>query len=190
MTYPPQQPDQPPYRTQPAYPPAQPPYPVQPQMPVPPPITPVKRGLSKGAIIGIVAGAIVALCCVGGVVAAAIDGSSTEKTAQPTVAASATAAPASSAAEAPAATTAAVKPSATGPTVKTVTMPKLVGENAQVAYETLQELGFTKVSFGSADADDTLVLYPPNWTVTKQTTKSGVKVRTDKAVVLTCTKDS
>lgn len=71
-----------------------------------------------------------------------------------------------------------------------MTMPNLVGENAQVAYEKLREMGFTKVSFGSADPDHEVVLFPPNWTVTKQSAKAGVKVRTDQTIVLTCTKDS
>lgn len=68
-------------------------------------------------------------------------------------------------------------------------MPNLVGQNAQVAYETLTDLGFTKVTFGSQDADDKLVLYPPNWTVKKQSTKAGVMAAPDRTVVLTCSKE-
>ncbi|NYT96287.1 PASTA domain-containing protein [Salinispora sp. H7-4] len=68
-------------------------------------------------------------------------------------------------------------------------VPDLVGENAQIAYEKLTELGFTKVKFGSQDADDQIVLYPPNWTVTKQSTEAGAKLRTDRTIVLTCTKE-
>ncbi|RLK13313.1 PASTA domain-containing protein [Micromonospora sp. M71_S20] len=68
-------------------------------------------------------------------------------------------------------------------------MPNLIGENAQIAYETLTDLGFTKITFGSQDTDDKIVLYPPNWTVTKQSTKAGVKVRVDRTIVLTCTKE-
>ncbi|TDC38696.1 PASTA domain-containing protein [Micromonospora sp. 15K316] len=93
----------------------------------------------------------------------------------------------------PAATTPAVPPtSAALPSPSAAAqlkMPNLVGENAQVAYETLTDMGFTKVTFGSQDDDDKVVLSPPNWTVTKQSAKAGAMVRTDKTIVLTCTKE-
>ncbi|RKN16540.1 hypothetical protein D7147_22500 [Micromonospora musae] len=64
-----------------------------------------------------------------------------------------------------------------------------VSRSAQVAYETLTDLGFTKVTFGLQDDDDKVVLFPPNWTVAKQRAKAGVLVRTGKTIVLTCTKE-
>lgn len=74
------------------------------------------------------------------------------------------------------------------PTVRVVTMPDLVGENASVAADELERLGFTNIQFGSADADEKVVLLPQNWTVKSQSPKPGKKVRTDRLVVLTCTK--
>lgn len=76
----------------------------------------------------------------------------------------------------------------TAPTVKTVTMPKVTGENAAVADDRLRKLGFTNIQYGSQDRDDTVVLLLSNWTVTKQSTQSGKKIPTDTLIVLTCTK--
>jgi hypothetical protein len=74
------------------------------------------------------------------------------------------------------------------PAVKTVTMPKVTGQNAAVADDKLRKLGFTNVTYGSQDENDTVVLLLANWTVTKQSAKAGSKVRTDTLIVLTCTK--
>lgn len=76
----------------------------------------------------------------------------------------------------------------TAPTVKTVTMPKVTGENAAVADDRLRKLGFTNIQYGSQDQEDTVVLLLSNWTVTKQSTQSGKKIKTDTLIVLTCTK--
>jgi hypothetical protein len=90
---------------------------------------------------------------------------------------------------APAATAAAETVETTAPAgPKTVTMPKLVGENAAVADDQLRKLGFTNIQYGSQDEDDTFVLLLANWTVTKQSAKGGAKVKTDTLIVLTCTK--
>lgn len=67
-------------------------------------------------------------------------------------------------------------------------MPDLVGENAAVADDRLRKLGFTNIQFGSQDENDTVVLLLANWTVTKQSTKAGMKVPVDTLIVLTCTK--
>jgi hypothetical protein len=53
-----------------------------------------------------------------------------------------------------------------------VVMPDLVGLNAAVASDKLQKLGFTKIQYGSQDAEDKVVLLLTNWTVTKQSTKT------------------
>lgn len=77
-------------------------------------------------------------------------------------------------------------PSPAGP--KTVAMPRVTGENAAVADDKLRKLGFTNIQYGSQDRDDTVVLLLSNWTVTKQSTASGKKIKTDTLIVLTCTK--
>ncbi|WP_157748342.1 PASTA domain-containing protein [Micromonospora echinaurantiaca] len=67
-------------------------------------------------------------------------------------------------------------------------MPNLVGMNAAVAEDKLKQLGLTNIRFGSQDPNDTFVVLPQNWTVTKQSHKKGTKVGLDELVVLTCTK--
>jgi hypothetical protein len=82
------------------------------------------------------------------------------------------------------------EPSPSGTPVKTVTMPKVVGENAAVADDKLRKLGFTNIQYGSQDEDDKVVLLLTNWTVAKQSAKAGGKVSTDTLIVLTCTKEN
>ncbi|RKR92677.1 PASTA domain-containing protein [Micromonospora pisi] len=94
-----------------------------------------------------------------------------EPVTSPTVAAPSSAAPAKTAAP------------------KTLTVPTLVGKNAAVADDELRKLGFTNISFGSQDKNDTVVILLTNWTVTKQSTKAGAKVAADTLIVLTCTKE-
>lgn len=74
------------------------------------------------------------------------------------------------------------------PAAKRITMPNLVGENASVAADKLRTLGFTKIRYGSADDEDSVVLLPQNWTVKAQSPKAGAQVSTGDLVVLTCTK--
>jgi hypothetical protein len=82
------------------------------------------------------------------------------------------------------------EPSPSGTPVKTVTMPKVTGENAAVADDKLRKLGFTNIQYGSQDEKDKVVLLLTNWTVAKQSAKAGGKVSTDTLIVLTCTKQS
>lgn len=74
------------------------------------------------------------------------------------------------------------------PSVVDLEMPNLVGKNAAVADDMLTKAGFTNVDFGSQDPDDKVVIMRSNWTVTKQSTKAGEKVKSDAKIVLTCTK--
>ncbi|MEU4714278.1 PASTA domain-containing protein [Micromonospora purpureochromogenes] len=173
-------------------PPAAPPGPAF--LAAPPP--PAKRKLGKGAIVGIVVGAVVLCCCgLGGINAvfgdddkpAAQASPSAQAVAErvvpsivPTTAAPTTAAPSPSAVV----TTAPAPP----PAPTTVVMPNLVGMNAAVAQDKLQQLGLTKIQLGSQDENDTVVLLAANWTVTKQSHRKGTKVALDELVVLTCTK--
>ncbi|MFG3554656.1 PASTA domain-containing protein [Micromonospora sp. NPDC047557] len=158
---------------------------------------PGRRKLGTWAIVGIVVGVVVLLCCGIGVVGAIVGGDSPQAT--PSASARAvvdgaapTAAPATPAAPV---TTAAAPPSV-APTTKpapppapvTVVMPDLVGLNAAVAQDKLKRLGITTIKLGSGDENDTFVILPENWTVTKQSHKKGAKVALDELVVLTCTK--
>lgn len=70
-----------------------------------------------------------------------------------------------------------------------VTVPRgLSGINAQRAYSQLQEAGFTSITFGTTDADDEFVLYPPNWTVTGVEPGGGTQMMSDEPIVLKVTK--
>lgn len=64
----------------------------------------------------------------------------------------------------------------------------LPGQNAQIAYDQLMELGFTNIRFGSIDENDTVVILPMNWTVVEVAPEPGTEHRSDSTVVLTCTK--
>ncbi|MEV6301489.1 PASTA domain-containing protein [Actinoplanes sp. NPDC051861] len=74
------------------------------------------------------------------------------------------------------------------PAPKLIKIPALAGENAAIAQDELEALGFTNISFGSADEDDKIVLLPQNWTVKKISPKPGKKIAADSLIVLTCTK--
>ncbi|MEU6203178.1 PASTA domain-containing protein [Micromonospora musae] len=172
-------------------------YPPPPPNPTPHlPPQPPKRRLPTAAIIGIVIAGLVAFCCASAIVGAIIQGSNDSRAESARQPAAVLPSSSASVVHSPAATTpptsAAPASSAARPSPSAAAqlkMPNLVGENAQVAYETLTDLGFTKVTFGSQDDDDKVVLFPPNWTVTKQSAKAGVLVRADKTIVLTCTKE-
>jgi hypothetical protein len=72
-----------------------------------------------------------------------------------------------------------------------IEMPSVVDENAAVAKDELESLGFTNVQFGSVDDEnDTLgVVNPANWTVVEQSHQAGDKVRADAVIVLGCKKN-
>ncbi|MBB6032290.1 PASTA domain-containing protein [Phytomonospora endophytica] len=69
-----------------------------------------------------------------------------------------------------------------------IAMPDLVGQNAAIARDELERLGFTDIELGSADAEDTLVIIAANWTVVEQSHEPGDKVPADALIVLTCSK--
>lgn len=75
------------------------------------------------------------------------------------------------------------------PTLKTVTLPDVVGRNGAIARDTLRALGLTKVDFAAdAASGRQMVLLPENWTVTKMEPQAGTQVRADQTVVITMTK--
>lgn len=157
------------------------------------PAAPPKRR-NQPLIIGIIGGAValVLLCCGGLYVLGSEEQKKQDASSPDSVVTSAAAVlpEAQATTEAPAAApTTASAPQSTAPAgPKTVTMPKVVGENAAVADDKLRKLGFTNIQYGSQDEDDTFVLLLTNWTVTKQSTKPGAKIKTDTLIVLTCTK--
>ncbi|MEV0645691.1 PASTA domain-containing protein [Phytomonospora sp. NPDC050363] len=94
--------------------------------------------------------------------------------------------------EEPSPTTAVSSPAAVGPeeepTPVVLEMPDVVGQNAAVARDELERLGFTDVEFGSADEGDSLVIIAANWTVVEQSHEPGARLAADAVIVLTCSK--
>ncbi|WP_143728607.1 PASTA domain-containing protein [Micromonospora cremea] len=144
-------------------------------------------------------GVVVLLCCGIGAVGAIVGDDSPQVTPSASaraVAEGAVPTPTAAAATPAAPVTTAAAPPSVAPTTKpapppapvTVVMPDLVGLNAAVAQDKLKRLGITAIKLGSADENDTFVILPENWTVTKQSHKKGAKVAPDELVVLTCTK--
>jgi PASTA domain len=66
-----------------------------------------------------------------------------------------------------------------------LTMPDVVGLNADVAQDTLRKDGFTNIAFGTVDGRRVVVL-PQNWTVKAQSTKAGAELAPDAKIVLGC----
>jgi hypothetical protein len=64
-----------------------------------------------------------------------------------------------------------------------IMMPNVVGQNAAVAQQTLQQLGFTNVDLSPVDGHD-FVLLPQDWTVKSQTAKAGSQLMADAVIVL------
>ncbi|WP_030158672.1 PASTA domain-containing protein [Glycomyces sp. NRRL B-16210] len=67
-------------------------------------------------------------------------------------------------------------------------VPDLVGKNAAIAYDELRALGFTNITLGSVDKEDTVVLMMSNWSVVEVEPEPGTVLSTDSTVVLMCTK--
>jgi hypothetical protein len=174
------------------------PYPVIPGQPIAPDAVgqPAKPALGTGAkVVLAVVGGLLVLCCIGGLISlgdtdekkAGAGASSpvpslvlttTPETTPPTTEPTPSPEPTS---PSPVATTTAPKPA-------TAKVPNLRGENAAVAKDALERLGFTNIEFGSADKNDTWVVLPQNWTVKKQSAAAGKKLPLDALIVLTCTK--
>lgn len=161
-------------------------------MPLPPPGVPRRR--DNRTLIAIIAGVAVVLligCCTGlYIIGSQEQKDSASPLTTPTVAAGQPQPGATSEPLAAVTSEAATpSPSPSASVAKTVTMPKVTGQNAAVADDKLRKLGFTNISYGSQDKNDTWVVLLQNWTVTKQSTKVGAKVSTDTLIVLTCTKE-
>lgn len=81
-------------------------------------------------------------------------------------------------------------PSATPTTTRTtapaeIKMPDVVGQNADVARDSLQKLGFTNIDLGTVDKHHVVVL-PQNWTVKAQSAKAGTRLAPNAKIVLGC----
>lgn len=70
-------------------------------------------------------------------------------------------------------------------TVALLTMPDVVGQNADVAVDGLRKLGFTNIDLGTVDGRRVVVL-PQNWTVKTQSAKAGTRLAADAKIVLGC----
>jgi hypothetical protein len=66
-----------------------------------------------------------------------------------------------------------------------LTMPDVVGQNADVARDALHKLGFTNVDLGTVDGHHVVVL-PQNWTVKAQSARKGSHPAADAKIVLGC----
>jgi predicted small lipoprotein YifL len=74
-------------------------------------------------------------------------------------------------------------PTTSAPTL--ITMPNVVGQNADVARDALHKLGLTNVDLGTVDGHKVVVL-PQNWTVKAQSAKPGARLAPDAKIVLGC----
>ena len=61
--------------------------------------------------------------------------------------------------------------------------------NAQLAYEKLQDLGFTKITSSSTDESASVPLIISNWTVTGVEPGAGTKMDSDSTIILKMAKD-
>jgi PASTA domain len=66
-----------------------------------------------------------------------------------------------------------------------ITVPNVVGQNADVARDTLHKLGFTNIDLGTVDGHKVIVL-AQNWTVKAQSAKAGSRLAPDAKIVLGC----
>ena len=82
------------------------------------------------------------------------------------------------------ATTAPGQPATTSPAAL-ITVPAVVGDNAAVAVDTLEALGFTDIDLGTTDGHRVVIL-PQNWTVTTQSAKPGERLLAGAKIVLGC----
>ncbi|RZU53216.1 PASTA domain-containing protein [Krasilnikovia cinnamomea] len=66
-----------------------------------------------------------------------------------------------------------------------LTMPDVVGENAAVAVDELQTLGFKSIDLGTVDGR-WMVILPQNWRVQTQSAKAGTRLASESKIVLGC----
>lgn len=76
-------------------------------------------------------------------------------------------------------------PAATSSAPTLITMPDVVGENAAVAVDKLEKLGFTDIDLGTVDGRSVVVL-PQNWIVKAQSAKPGERLPANAKIVLGC----
>jgi hypothetical protein len=143
---------------------------------------PPRRGLTTPAIIAIVAGAVVVVLCLGCLVIGQL--MPLDTTTSPPAADAPPGAVEGPGGVPPAATR---PPRSSAPVMLTIP-DDLVGQNALIAHDRLEKLGFVNIHYASADPEDTFVILPQNWTVTKVEPKAGTKMAADATLVLTCTK--
>jgi hypothetical protein len=66
-----------------------------------------------------------------------------------------------------------------------LTMPNVLGQNADVAQDSLHKLGFKNIDLGTVDGHHVVVL-PQNWIVKAQSAKTGSRLAPDAKIVLGC----
>jgi hypothetical protein len=143
--------------------------------------------LSKKAVIAaVVCTVLLVLLCLSGLVMSMSDG----RDGKPDVPAAPTPTPTTPLSQRAAAEleTHTARPDTHTPRSDAVTMPDVVGLNAAVAQDQLNELGLTNLRFASGDKRYRVVLVVRNWSVTKQSTPAGTQVDKATLIVLTCVK--
>ena len=79
----------------------------------------------------------------------------------------------------------ALGPPAPAPSPARLTMPDVVGQNADVAQDSLRKLGFKNIDLGTVDGHHVVIL-PQNWTVKAQSARPGSRLAPDAKIVLGC----
>ena len=77
---------------------------------------------------------------------------------------------------------------AASPSPKLITVPNVVGHNADVALDELKRAGFNNVDLGTVDGHKFVAL-PQNWTVKTQSAKAGELLPGNAKIVLGCARN-
>jgi beta-lactam-binding protein with PASTA domain len=70
-----------------------------------------------------------------------------------------------------------------------ITIPDVTGQNAEIAQNSLEKLGLTRVRLSSANPKYSMVLLAANWTVVSVDPAPGTLVNSDDPVVVKVTKE-
>lgn len=70
-----------------------------------------------------------------------------------------------------------------------LTVPDVTGQNAEIAREHLEDMGFTEVSLSSANPKYSVVVLATNWTVVSIEPGPGTVVNSDDQIVVKVYKD-
>jgi hypothetical protein len=77
-----------------------------------------------------------------------------------------------------------VAPTPAQPPVRLIKIPAVVGENHQLAQNTMQAAGLYNLREEDATGQDRLLVWDRNWVVVRQTPSAGRRVRPDMVITL------